>query len=342
MDEKTKALLELVGKLIKDELAVIKEGFEATLKEVSSSYEEKINTLKKEYSEQLDMVKESHGVEVKAIHEKIDEIELTPGEKGEPGQDGKSVELEDVITSLISDDQFMKQIKGEKGEPGENGLSVDAKDVAVILAEDELFRDSIKGDKGEQGEKGLDGESVELDDVVKTLKADDEFMTIIKGEKGEKGDRGEQGERGLDGTFTKARAFVGDVVKQYDFVMHKGALWQNLMEDNNTEPSLENKSYQCVISKPENGKSITPKGLYNPEETYSENDTVMFNNASWIKNSKDAQELPGEGWFLLAKGTKGAKGDQGEKGEPGEPTDITKDLEERVHLLEAKSMVVAQ
>lgn len=344
MDEK---LLKLIGEVMKESLDALKSNFAEQLKTASEKFEDQIKNLTINYEDTI-----------KTLQESIDNIQLEKGEQGEQGiqgEKGESVQLEDVVTALKSDTEFLTHVKGEKGD---NGLSTFElwkqlpENLPVDLSDDEYahtkFFEYMKGERGErgeqgtpgiQGEKGLDGESVQLEDVVTTLKADDEFMLKIKGEQGIPGEKGEKGDKGEDGIFTKAGTYNGEPVKKYDFIVHKGALWQNLMEDNDSVPSLENKSYQCIVEKPKDGMSIVPKGLYKEDEVYKENDVVMFNNASWIKNGKEAQELPGEGWFLLAKGTKGAKGDQGEKGEPGVVMDLTKDLELRIHKLEAKGIV---
>lgn len=348
MNEK---LLKMIGEVMKESLDAIKSEFSNQLKQASDKFENEIESLTKAHAIQLEDMQELMKTQGTMFQEKLEAIQL---KEGIPGQDGKSVELEDVITTLTSDDQFMKQVKGEKGEPGEKGLdgaSVELDEVIKTFKADDEFMVMIKGEQGEQGE------AVILEDVIDYLKGDTEFLESVKGIPGEsvkaeevalilaedelfrESIKGEKGEPGKDGVFTKAGSYTGEPTKKYDFIVYKGALWQNLMEDNDSEPSLENKSYQCIVEKPKDGKSIVPKGLYKEDENYEENNVVMFNNASWIKNDKASQELPGEGWFLLAKGTKGSKGDTGEKGEPGVVIDITKNLEERLHLLEAKGIV---
>lgn len=294
MNEK---LLKLVGEIIKEGLDHVKSEFTQQLQDATKAHKAEIEALSKAHDDKLQEMKDHYADQTKKLHQMVLDIEL---KEGIPGQDGKSVELDEVIRTLKSDDEFMIQVKGEQGE-------------AVIL-----------------------------DDVIDYLKGDAEFLDSVKGvpgEKGEPGDKGLQGEKGEPGVFNKAIEYDGSIVKKYDFVVHKGALWQNLMDDNNTPPSRDNHSYQCVVEKPKDAKSIVPKGLYKEDAVYTENDVVMFNNASWIKNGKDSQELPGEGWFLLAKGTKGSKGERGEKGDPGQATDVTKALEERVHKLEAKGII---
>ena len=273
MTENEKALLKVVGKVVKEHVEEIKKDFSETIKTLTSQ----------------------HSEELEALKTQIKEIELTPGKDGKDGKDFEGFSEEELAS-----------FKGKDGKDFEG------------FTDEQL--ESFKGKDG----KDFEGFT-------------DEQLASFKGEPGES----VKGEPGRDGTFTKAVEFNDKPTEKFTLVKHDGALWQNLMDDNSSIPHSENKSYQLLIDKPKDGKSVTAKGLYKAEEKYVENDIVMFNNVSWIKNSKDSQELPGEGWFLMTKGIKGNKGDQGDPGKNGKATDVTKALEERVHELEAGRIIDA-
>ena len=128
----------------------------------------------------------------------------------------------------------------------------------------------------------------------------------------------------------------GSAVEKGAFILWKNALWLNRMDDNDTTPSLENKSYICLIPAP---KAPEHKGLYKEDESYGFNDIVMKDNASWIRVDGGSDDLPGEGWKLLAKGIKGRKGEKGESVKVEfEAEKSLEELNDRVMILEAKNV----
>ena len=157
------------------------------------------------------------------------------GPQGEKGIDGASVEMKDVIVSLLTNDTFLAAVEGgvgpqgeqgligEKGEQGEAGKSVTLDEVKEVLTQ-ELINDvefvkSLVGEKGDtgpqglQGDKGESGNSVSIDEVKSSLLSDEEFIKSVTGPQGqegiagiagETGPQGAQGESGPEGLSIKA------------------------------------------------------------------------------------------------------------------------------------------
>ena len=93
--------------------------------------------------------------EILELEKKIESVQTTPGEKGEPGKDGESVTPDEVAAVLAE-----KYIDKLRGEPGETQL-IDydrlTKEVIDRYAEDL------------RGTDGKDGVSPDLDEVVEQL-----------------------------------------------------------------------------------------------------------------------------------------------------------------------------
>jgi hypothetical protein len=130
----------------------------------------------------------------------------------------------------------------------------------------------------------------------------------------------------LEISFAKAKKYGEGPVAKGAVILHKNAVWVSRMDDNDTEPSHENKSYVCLIDAP---KAPVHKGVYEAGKKYEFNDMVMWNNNTWIKTEHPSNEIPSEGWRLVAKAIRGKKG---EKGDPGDTTVV--DYEERLRALE--------
>ena len=125
-------------------------------------------------------------------------------------------------------------------------------------------------------------------------------------------------------------------IKKGAFILWKNALWFNKMDDNNTEPSNENKSYMLLIPAP---KEPTHKGLYKEGVKYDHTDIVMKDNSSWFRVKGGTDDLPGSGWKLLAKGMKGRKGEKGESVKVEFSAEKTlEELNDRLMILEAKNV----
>jgi len=107
----------------------------------------------------------------------------------------------------------------------------------------------------------------------------------------------------------EAKSYSGEEADRGAMILHENNLYVNLLNHNDSLPSVENKSYKLLIKAP---KEPTHKGLYKADEKYSHGDMVMKDNATWFKTHSEQQELPSEGWKLMAKAVKGKKGDKGD------------------------------
>lgn len=216
--------------------------------------------------------------------------------------------------------------EGPKGEPGAEGPA---------------------GPEGPQGEKGEAGEVPVLD--FETEQPDEETLLVrfvagdtahehevalprgpagqdgrdgadgAPGEKGDPGEAGPQGERGAEGPAGKlgiVKAWADEVHYEGDVVSHDGQTWQAL-KDTGRAPGTED--WSLIAARGADGLGFTIRGTWSAEATYSANDVVMLNGASFAAKVDDPGECPGEGWQLFAsQGKRGQTGERGEKGERGE------------------------
>jgi hypothetical protein len=144
-----------------------------------------------------------------SVEKRLDEVQLTPGPQGVPGQsgaDGKSVTVHEVVNELLTvHGDVLKGTPGTPGAPGKDGESVSPELVVLKLKQDQDFLAATKGPQGNQGAPGYPGKDGEPgrdatpDDVAAFLKQDAYFMSVVKGATGEQGEQGNPGEDGLDG-----------------------------------------------------------------------------------------------------------------------------------------------
>lgn len=132
------------------------------------------------------------------VDEKISEVSLTPGPKGERGEQGPAGP---------KGEQGEQGPTGERGEQGPKGDQGEAGADGAQGAKGETGEAGPKGDRGEagpQGPKGTDGKEVEFQKSVThiqwkyTTEEDGQWKNLValselKGEKGDKGDTGEGG-----------------------------------------------------------------------------------------------------------------------------------------------------
>ena len=132
----------------------------------------------------------------------------------------------------------------------------------------------------------------------------------------------------------EAKHFTGTPAEKGAMILHDNNLYVNLLDANDSEPSEVNKSYKLLIKAP---KAMEHKGVYDKAKTYELNDVVMWENASWVKTASPSQELPGEGWKLLAKAVRGKKGEKGEATiVSADYDDVIQNLTDKVMILEAQ------
>ena len=164
-------------------------------------------------------VKDHVAAVVAPLLARIDELEKRlpqKGDKGDRGEDGKSVTVEDVLPLIESG--IVKAVativipKGDKGDPGdrgEDGKSVTVEDVLPLIESGIVKAVATivipKGDKGDPGDRGEDGKSITVDDVLPLI--NDQITKTVAGlvlPKGDKGDPGSPGGPGPAGADAPA------------------------------------------------------------------------------------------------------------------------------------------
>lgn len=139
------------------------------------------------------------------VDEKIQQIELTPGPKGDkgeagsqgaPGRDGKEIELQKTETHIqwryVGEGEWnnllpLSQLKGQKGDTGERGPKGDT------------GQQGPKGDKGDVGEAGPQGPKGDTGVAGPRGETGPQGLQGEKGERGETGSKGDKGDTGRDG-----------------------------------------------------------------------------------------------------------------------------------------------
>lgn len=132
------------------------------------------------------------------------------GDKGDPGKDGITPQLQKSTTAIqvstdegktFSDLVLLSEIKGDKGDKGDKGET---------------------GSKGDKGDTGKDGISVTISSVVENTEdegsntitfSDGKTITIKNGSKGESGDKGENGKDGISPTITENENNTEEIYK---------------------------------------------------------------------------------------------------------------------------------
>jgi hypothetical protein len=160
-----------------------------------------------------------------ALENKLASVQLIPGPKGDPGEAGQSVTVDEVVKVLVSNHAAVLKgadglpgAKGEDGAPGLPGKSVDPNHVALLLKQDSDFLAATKGAQGNQGAPGYPGndgaagKDAAPDEVAGFLKQDACFLSVVKGEPGDRGEPGEPGPAGADGKSVDA-AYVAELIK---------------------------------------------------------------------------------------------------------------------------------
>jgi hypothetical protein len=211
-----------------------------------------------------------------------DGVDGSPGKDGTDGLPGKDGEPGPA---------------GERGEQGERG---------------EAGPMGLKGDTGDRGEKGVgvagpQGERGEIGP---------------RGEKGDPGLVGQQGLQGASGKLPKVKLWKqGAVHYDSDVVVHDGALYQALQDTAKTPGSDE---WICLARGGKDGadgRSLTIKDTYNPEEKYRELDVVTLDHKWFVAKHDDPGACPGPGWKagpgIGKTGRPGEAGPIGPKGDPG-------------------------
>lgn len=124
------------------------------------------------------------------------------GEKGDPGEPGRSVTVDDVSPLVAA--EVAKAVAAlppaGKGDPGEAGASVTPDDVRPML--EEMVAALPLPEKGDPGEKGEAGASVTVDEVAPLIASEvaSAVAALPPAAPGAKGERGEDGKPGASVT----------------------------------------------------------------------------------------------------------------------------------------------
>ena len=273
---------------------------------------------------------------------------------GRDGVDGKDADP-DMVAELVNEKVLSAVAElpiPKDGVDGKDGSSVTLDDLAPIIeariAEAVTLipvpkdgRDGVDGKDGKDGVDGKDGARGERGfglDVFDTALVDDgqTLQMIFAGGDtretheiplpiGPAGRDGKDGEQGPPGALPIVKAWEDRVYYQGEVVSFDGSAYQ-ASKDTGKAPT--HADWTCIVAKGrdgEDGKSLNPTGLHDPEKVYDQLDIVMLNGASFVAKWDNPGECPGDGWNLLAaqgrQGKPGAKGDTGVglSGLPGEP-----------------------
>ena len=214
------------------------------------------------------------------------------GERGLPGDTGK--------TGPIG----MQGERGEKGDPG-IGEKGDKGDIGPIGPKGET------GERGPAGEPGI-GEKGERGDVGETGPRG--FPG--EGEVGPKGEKGDRGERGETARFEPPKLWEKGVYYEGELVFADRSTWCARRDTSEAPPHDD---WVPVALGGVDGVSGSPRGLYDPANSYSKLDRVAHDGSEWVAKHDDPGLLPGDGWMLSARaGSKGKTGDKGAQGPRGE------------------------
>ncbi|MFC6197822.1 hypothetical protein [Ponticaulis profundi] len=251
---------------------------------------------------------------------------------GEPGRDGKSVSIDDVLPVIKEQvDEYLKSIpapeNGKDGRDGADGGSVEIDDVLPQLIEraDEFLKAIPAPKDGKDGRDGSDGQSVTLDDVKPILdeavkrsvenlprvasclvdRQGELIVTYSNGDTkslgvvvGRDGCNGADGKDGADGEPGKdGRDGLG--FEDLDFEEKDGRLYAVFRRGD--------------IVKEARIPGLSYRGVWKTGE-YLKGDSVTFGACQWIAND-DTTDKPGDGkgWQLAVR--KGRDGRDAPKGE---------------------------
>lgn len=215
---------------------------------------------------------------------------------------------------------------GLDGRNGRDGVDVDMDQVRDIIIQAvaalPLPKDGLDGENGRDGADGKDGADVDPEAVRQMIADAVSQIPVPKdgrdGIDGKDGQDGERGEAGPIGRLPIVTPWQDRVHYQGDVVTHDGAVWQALADTGRAPPHAD---WICLVDRGadgRDGRSLAPRGLYDPAATYAELDIVTLNAGSFVARHDNPGECPGEGWYLLAgQGKRGKPGDRGEIGQRG-------------------------
>ena len=130
---------------------------------------------------------------------------------------------------------------------------------------------------------------------------------------------GPAGEKGEPGSLTVVEPYTaGRIYYRGNVVADQTGSYQ-ATRDTATAPCPESEDWICLAQSGTDGKdgrTLGPRGTYDPAKDYKLLDITMLNGSSFVALRDDPGTCPGENWQLLASA--GKRGQQGPKGERGE------------------------
>ncbi len=264
------------------------------------------------------VIREHVGKALDPILARLAAIEARPApEKGDPGEDGASVTLDDVQPVI---------------QAALDGFSSKAMALIAAIPKPKDGRDGVDGKDGAPGKDGVDGKSITVDDVApmlerkmaewaldferraqETLQRAIDRMPVPKD-----GAPGKDGRDGIDGK---------DGLGIEDF--H----WDLDVDAGEMVLVFERGDVRKEFRKPV--PVMVDRGVFKAGEQYRQGNSVTWGGSSWIAQKHDPAGKPGESadWRLSVKkgrdGKDGVPGKDGKDGKDGKSWVKTDDLNPR-------------
>jgi hypothetical protein len=247
--------------------------------------------------------------------------ELRDGKDGEPGRDGKDVDIEPLIArvnqsindhaarfdgmqnELISEiDAKLADVKdGKDGEPGKDA------DIAHLIKEVEEVQKRL-------------WEQFEAYNELYAEQIETKLAEVKDGKDGEQGPPGKDGKEGKDGKLPIVREWTNRVHYAGDVVRHNGSTYQALADTGREPPHSD---WGELASRGTDGIGFVLRGTYDATAEYRRHDIVMINRNSFAAKYDNPGECPGDGWQLFGpSGQRGKEGPPGSKGADGRSVSI--------------------
>ena len=175
-------------------------------------------------------------------------IQGEKGDKGDTGANGKSAyELaiqNGIISSMVSETQWLNSLKGEKGDKGDTGatgeagvgirnIALENGSMTITLTDSSTYTfENINGKDGVSPQIRINSSTNKWEissDNGATWTSTDVNATGAQGMQGEKGDKGDtgaqgmQGEKGADGVTPKTR--INPLTNEWEISVNNGLSW---------------------------------------------------------------------------------------------------------------------
>lgn len=266
------------------------------------------------------------------LRERVEALEKRapePGAKGEKGDPGASVTLEQLQELIDKNVEKLRGRQGERGADGKDGASVKGErgaDGASVTAEQlqELIEKNVEKLRGRQGERGPPGESVSIERVVELIKAhllaNVELFRGARGKDGEsvKGDKGDRGERGADGKSVSMQELAAAIEAYFaaNVALYRGERGERGADGADGKDGKDGASIKG--DKGDRGESGADGKSVSMEEVAATIRGHLAANAALYRGERGADGKDG----ASIKGDKGdrgesVKGDRGERGADG-------------------------